>query len=148
MKRLIPLLDISEWSLAEGDSNPPDLRAAQRTLQIVPPQFLALVLSFSVFWHLEILPSHQDDWFPQFHTEAQIRFTPSIRRLPLAQSPSSQQIDPKLWKRTWFRQQISGLRRVNKGSGLFVSLIFICPGIPGAFTQMLTTIALDYSSFE
>ena len=33
MRRLIPLLDISEWSLAERDFNPPDLRAAQRTLR-------------------------------------------------------------------------------------------------------------------
>ena len=32
MRRLIPLLDISEWSLAERDFNPSDLRAAQRTL--------------------------------------------------------------------------------------------------------------------
>jgi len=54
-------------------------------LQITPPQFLASVLFSLKLWLLGILPCHQDDWFPQFLTEAQIRITPPIRRLPFVQ---------------------------------------------------------------
>src|SRR6516162_7963266 len=40
----------------------------------------------SRFWPLGLLPSHRSDWFLQFRAIASIRFTPSIRRSPPAQS--------------------------------------------------------------
>src|ERR1700758_282688 len=40
----------------------------------------------SRFSPLGLLPSHQSDWFLQFHAIACIRFTPPLRRSPSARS--------------------------------------------------------------
>src|SRR5207244_6959181 len=49
----------------------------------------------SRFWPLGLLPSHQSDWFLQFRATACIRFTPSLRRSPSAQSSGTPRTCPK-----------------------------------------------------
>ena len=72
---------------------------------------------------LERLPSHRDDWFPQFRRKAQIRLTPPARRTPPGQ-PSGQ---PPDFSRRYHPPSVSmsytGSRRVNGGSLAFVFLI-------------------------
>ena len=43
---------------------------------------------------LEPLPSHRDDWFPQFRREAWIRLTPPARRTPPGQPSGQPQTPP------------------------------------------------------
>ena len=75
---------------------------------------------------LERLPSHRDDWFPQFHREAWTRLTPPARRTPPGQ-PSGQ---PPDFSRRSHPPSVSmscpGSRRGNGGSLAFV----FPPGCP------------------
>ena len=75
---------------------------------------------------LERLPSHRDDWFPQFRRKAWIRLTPPARRTPPGQ-PSGQ---PPDFSRRYHPPSVSmsctGSRRVNGGSLAFVFLIHTC----------------------
>ena len=60
----------------------------------------------SRFWPLGLLPFHRSNWFLQFRATACIRFTPSLRRSPPAQSSGSQQVYPRRDSRTKFRQHL------------------------------------------
>src|SRR3712207_1865921 len=57
------------------------------TSRSVPAFRLGTLASW--FLPFVLLPCHRIRWFPQFHTRAQIRFTPPIRRPPPAQYPDS-----------------------------------------------------------
>ena len=74
----------------------------------------------------ERLPSHRDDWVPQFPREAWTRLTPPARRTPPGQ-PSGQ---PPDFSRRYHPPSVSmscpGSRRVNGGSLAFVFLIHTC----------------------
>jgi len=61
----------------------------------------------SRFSPLGLLPSHQSDWFLQFHAIACIRFTPPLRRSPSAQSSGIQRTCPRWTIRSWFRRLLS-----------------------------------------
>ena len=74
----------------------------------------------------ERLPSHRDDWFPQFHREAWTRLTPPARRTPPGQ-PSGQ--PPDFSRRSHppsVSMSCAGSRRVNGGSLAVVFLIHTC----------------------
>ena len=52
-------------------------------------------------------PLASEHWFLQFRAIACIRFTPSLRRSPPAQSPGTQQIYPRRNGRLWFRRHLN-----------------------------------------
>ena len=76
----------------------------------------------SRFWPFGLLPSHQNDWFLQFHATGCIRFTPPLRRSPSAQSSGTPRTCPRRTRRSWFRRLLSflttRLRRVHSRSSL------------------------------
>ena len=75
---------------------------------------------------LERLPSHRDDWFPQFRREAWIRLTPPARRTPPGQ-PSGQPPDSsRRYHPPSVSMSCTGSRRVSSGSLAFVFLIHTC----------------------
>jgi hypothetical protein len=55
---------------------------------------------------LGLLPWHRSDWFLQFHAIARIRFTPSLRRSPSAQSSGTRRTHPRRDTRTSFRRRL------------------------------------------
>ena len=71
-------------------------------IRVGPSQCSASVLSPRGFGHLGFLPSHRSDWFLQFRAIACIRFTPSPRRPPPAQSSGIQQVYPRKASHLWF----------------------------------------------
>src|SRR5205823_14679017 len=90
-------------------------------LRVGPPQCSASVRSPRGFGRLGFLPSHQSDWFLQFHAIACIRFTPSLRRSPSAQSSGIQrtcQVNHTLPVLTTLRFLTTRLRRVHFRSSL------------------------------
>ena len=75
---------------------------------------------------LERLPSHRDDWFPQFRRKTRIRLTPPARRTPPWQ-PSGQPPDcSRRYHPPSVSMSCTGSRRVNGGSLAFVFLIHTC----------------------
>ena len=68
------------------------ITATSSLLRVDPPQFSCIgTLTFELAGsHVSPLTSRY--WFPQFHTEAQIRFTPPLRRISSAQYSGSLQI--------------------------------------------------------
>src|SRR4051812_34014459 len=76
---------------------------------------------------LGLLPWHRSDRFPQFHMRARIRLAPPLRRSPSAPYPGVRRTDPRGSRSLWFRRQVSGSRRFNRGSVVFAFLIPTCP---------------------
>ena len=93
---------------------------------------------------LERLPSHRDDWFPQFRREAWIRLTPPARRTPPGQ-PSGQPPDSsRRYHPPSVSMSCTGSRRVSSGSLAFVFLIHTCRVMLDV-SPTLTTSTLDAS---
>src|SRR6185369_4681553 len=119
-------------------------------LRVGPSQCSASVRwpsRFFAAWGL--LPWHQSDWFLQFHVTAYIRFTPSLRRSPPAQSSGTlRTLFPGEPYAPGFDDTWDFQRRVFKGSLAFVSRMLTCTSYPRAFLPTLTTTALYRSSLE
>src|SRR6266849_4289258 len=90
-------------------------------LRVGPPQCSASVRSSRGFWPLGLLPSHRSDWFLQSRATACIRFTPSLRRSPSAQSSGTPRTYPRWVTRSWFRRLLFLNDASSKGLLSFVS---------------------------
>src|SRR5438874_11713010 len=105
-------------------------------LRVGPPECSASVRSPRGFRRLGFLPSHQSDWFLQFHAIACIRFTPSLRRSPSAQS-SGHPTDLSQVNHTLL--VLTTLRVFNdassKGSLSFVSRMLTCTSLFPRFSS-------------
>src|SRR5439155_18101343 len=88
----------------------------------------------SRFWPLGLLPSHQSDWFLQFHAMACIRFTPPLRRSPSAQSSGTLRTCPRWDTRSWFRRHLFLNDASSKGSLSFVSRMLTCTSLFSHFS--------------